>query len=95
MSEEGFTNGKYDLKRGIDFVGVTCSFLCHDGNGRILMHKRSQNCRDEQGRWDLGAGALEHGESVKKAVEREKLMRNTVRPYKSWCSLATLTFTVN
>jgi 8-oxo-dGTP diphosphatase len=66
-----FANGKHDLKRGVDFVGVTCSFMCHDGKGKFLMHKRSKNCRDEQGAWDCGAGALEHGESVDEAVKRE------------------------
>ena len=35
------------------------------------MHKRSKNCRDEQGRWDNGAGALEHGDSVEQTVRRE------------------------
>lgn len=60
-----------DLRRGIDFIGVTVVFFCHDGQGRLLMHKRSQNCRDEQGRWDVGGGAMEFGESFESAVRRE------------------------
>ncbi|HUD10089.1 MAG TPA: NUDIX domain-containing protein [Candidatus Saccharimonadales bacterium] len=71
MKSKGFPNGKNDLRRGIDFIGVSCAFICHDGKGRILMHKRSSNCRDEQGHWDNGAGALEYGESLEKAVRRE------------------------
>ena len=47
---KGFANGKHDLKRGVNFIGVTCVFVCHDGKGRFLLHKRSKNCRDEQGR---------------------------------------------
>ena len=50
-----------DLKRGVDYIGVTVNFLVHDGNGRILLQKRSKQCRDEQGRWDIGGGAVEFG----------------------------------
>ena len=67
----GFSNGKHDLRRGIDFVGVTCSFVCHDGKGKFLLHKRSKNCRDEQGRWDNGGGAHEFGHSIEETIERE------------------------
>lgn len=35
------------------------------------MHKRSENCRDEQGRWDPGGGQLEFGERLDEAVLRE------------------------
>lgn len=60
-----------DLKRGVDFIGVTVNFIVHDGNGNVLLQKRSQNCRDEQGRWDIGGGALEFGEKLEDAVRRE------------------------
>lgn len=62
-----------DLKRGVDFIGVNCIFYCHDGNGNLLMHKRSQNCRDEQGRWDCGGGSMEFGETPEEAVCRDVL----------------------
>ncbi len=62
---------KTDLKRGVDYIGVTINFLVHDGKGNILLQKRSQNCRDEQGRWDIGGGALEFGERLLDAVKRE------------------------
>lgn len=62
---------KHDLRRGIDFIGVTCVFLCHDGGGKFVLQKRSAKCRDEQGRWDPGGGALEHGESFEDAIRRE------------------------
>jgi 8-oxo-dGTP pyrophosphatase MutT (NUDIX family) len=65
--------GHLDLKRGLDFIGVGCVFVCHDGQGRILMHKRSANCRDEQGRWDCGAGSMEFGETFEDCVRREVL----------------------
>jgi 8-oxo-dGTP diphosphatase len=71
MKSSGFANGKHDLRRGIDFIGVTCSFVCHDGKGKVLMHKRSKNCRDEQGRWDNGGGAHEFGATFEETIKRE------------------------
>ena len=65
------SNSKKDLQRGVDFTGVSCVFYCHDGQGKLLLHKRSQNCRDEIGNWDVGAGALEFGEDLEDAVKRE------------------------
>lgn len=59
--------------RGVDHIGVGCVFLCHDGQGRLLMHKRSANCRDEQGTWDCGAGSMEFGETFEETVRREVL----------------------
>lgn len=60
-----------DAKRGVDFIGVTVCFVVHDGNKKFLLQKRSMNCRDEQGRWDVGGGALEFGEEWTDAVARE------------------------
>jgi 8-oxo-dGTP diphosphatase len=70
-TNKGFANGKHDLRRGIDFIGVTCSFVCHDGHGKLLLHKRSKNCRDEQGKWDGGGGAHEFGATLEDTVRRE------------------------
>ncbi|MDO8618517.1 MAG: NUDIX domain-containing protein [Candidatus Daviesbacteria bacterium] len=59
------------MKKGVDYIGVTCVFFCHDGKGNLLMHKRSQNCKDERGNWDVGGGSLEFGESFEEGVLRE------------------------
>jgi 8-oxo-dGTP diphosphatase len=59
------------MKKGIDYIGVSVVFFCHDGKGNFLLHKRSKNCRDEQGRWDCGGGAMKFGESFEEAVRRE------------------------
>lgn len=71
MNKVAVADNKTDLRRGVDFIGVTVNFLIHDGKGNLLMQKRSQNCRDEQGRWDIGGGALEFGEKLEDAVIRE------------------------
>lgn len=60
-----------DLKRGVDYIGITCVFYCHDGKGNLLLHKRSNKCRDEIGNWDTGGGSMEHGETFEQAVRRE------------------------
>ena|SRR3989338_4061566 len=62
---------KTTVKRGTDCIGVTISFVCHDGHGNVLLHKRSDQCRDEHGKWDNGGGALEFGESFEEGLKRE------------------------
>jgi 8-oxo-dGTP diphosphatase len=71
-----------DLKKGVDFIGVTCVFYCHDGKGNVLMHKRSKNCRDEIGRWDTGSGSMEFGETPEQCVTREIQEEYCVKPKK-------------
>lgn len=71
---------KKDLQRGVDYIGVCCVFFCHDGQGNFVMHKRSDECRDEQGRWDCGSGSMEFGESFEDGVRREILEEYAVEP---------------
>jgi 8-oxo-dGTP pyrophosphatase MutT (NUDIX family) len=54
-----------------DKPDVSCVFVCHDGNGRVLLARRSAGARDEPGAWDCGAGAIEFGETFEEAVTRE------------------------
>ena len=62
---------KSELKKGVDFIGVTVVYFCHDGNGKFIMAKRSKNTRDEHGKWDIGGGGVEFGESVEKTLRKE------------------------
>lgn len=71
---------KADLRRGIDHIGVSASFVIHDGKGKILLQKRGPKCRDEQGRWDVGGGAIEFGESIDEAIRREVFEELCVEP---------------
>lgn len=59
------------MQKGIDFIGVTVSFFCHDGEGNFVMAKRSKNCRDEIGRWDIGGGGVEFGDTVEERLRTE------------------------
>jgi 8-oxo-dGTP diphosphatase len=60
-----------DLRRGIDHIGVGVCCVVHDGKGNMLMMKRGDKARDEQGRWDIVGGAIEFGESIDSAIKRE------------------------
>jgi len=62
---------KKDLRRGIDHIGISASFIIHDGKGSVLLQKRGASARDENGNWDVGGGAIEFGESIDEAVRRE------------------------
>jgi ADP-ribose pyrophosphatase YjhB (NUDIX family) len=69
-------------KRGVDYIGVTVTFVVTDGKGNFLLQKRIQNTRDEKGRWDVGGGALEFGEEWDLAVKREVEEELGVKPEK-------------
>jgi 8-oxo-dGTP pyrophosphatase MutT (NUDIX family) len=59
------------VKKGLDFIGVTITFICHDGKGNFVMAKRSANARDEQGTWDNGGGGVEFGEKIEDCLRKE------------------------
>ena len=59
------------MKIGIEYIGVSTPFYCNDGKGNFVLHKRSKNCRDEQGAWDPGSGQLEFGQTLEESVLRE------------------------
>lgn len=59
------------LRQGTIVPRVSIVFLCHDGEGRFLLHKRSQNCRDERGVWDCGGGGLDFGKTVQETLRDE------------------------
>ena len=59
------------MKIGIDCIGISTSFYCHDGEGKWLLHKRSDKCRDEKGTWDSGGGKVEVGLTLDENVLKE------------------------
>lgn len=66
--------------KGVSFVGVTTCFVCHDGNGKIFMAKRSNKARDEKGTWDIGGGGLDWGLTAEQNVIREVQEEYTAIP---------------
>jgi 8-oxo-dGTP pyrophosphatase MutT (NUDIX family) len=59
------------MKKGIDFIGISIVFFCHDGKGNVVLGKRGKKARDENGTWDIGGGGLEFGDSVEKRLKKE------------------------
>lgn len=59
------------MQKGIDYIGVGVSYFCHDGHGKYLMNKRSTNCRDEHGRWDIGGGGIDFGGTIEGTLRKE------------------------
>lgn len=59
------------MKKGTDFIGVSIVFFCHDGKGNVTLGKRSNQARDENGKWDIGGGGLEHGDTVERRLKQE------------------------
>ncbi len=59
------------MQKGIDYIGVSVVYFCHDGNGKILLAKRSKHARDEQGNWDIGGGGVEFGDNAVDTLKKE------------------------
>lgn len=68
------------MQKGIDYIGVTVSYMCHDGKGNFLLNKRSVNCRDEHGCWDFGGGGLDLGNTVEQTLLNEIREEYCVEP---------------
>ncbi len=59
------------MQKGVDYIAVGVSYFCHDGNGKYLMNKRSVNCRDEHGRWDIGGGGIDFRDTAEETLRKE------------------------
>ncbi|MBI4054397.1 MAG: NUDIX domain-containing protein [Candidatus Doudnabacteria bacterium] len=68
---EAPASGPESFTAGQNYIGITVVFFCHDGRGNFLLAKRSKHARDEQGKWDIGGGAVKFGETLDQAVQRE------------------------
>jgi 8-oxo-dGTP diphosphatase len=71
MNSSFTKNTPSQLHKGIDFIGITVSFFCHDGEGNFLMNLRGPNCRDENGRWDIGGGGVEFDSTPEETLVKE------------------------
>ena len=59
------------MQKGVDYIAVGVSYFCHDGKGNYLMNKRSINCRDEHGTWDIGGGGIDFDDTIESTLRKE------------------------
>lgn len=59
------------MKKGIDYIGNTVTFFCHDGEGNYLVSKRTDKCRDEHSTWDQGGGGIEFLDTAEETIRKE------------------------
>ncbi len=59
------------MQKGIDYPGISVVYFCHDGNRNVVMAKRSQQARDEKGRWDIGGGGVEAHDTIEQTLRKE------------------------
>lgn len=59
------------MKKGIDYIGISVIYFCHDGKGNVVLGKRGKNARDEQGKWDIGGGGVEFGDTAVDTLKKE------------------------
>ncbi len=59
------------MKKGVDYIGVSVGALILNDKGEIFLSKRSKNCRNERGCWEIPGGGVKFGEKLKDAIRRE------------------------
>jgi len=59
------------MKAGIDYIGISVGALIFNDEGKILLCKRSQKAKNERGCWEAPGGAVEYGETLEHAIQRE------------------------
>jgi len=57
--------------KGFDYPGLGVVYFCHDGKGKFVMHLRGAKARDENGKWDIGAGGVDFGDTVEGTLRKE------------------------
>jgi 8-oxo-dGTP diphosphatase len=62
-----------ELKPGVDFVGVGIGVMVRNEKGEFLLGLRTENCRNEPGKWCFPGGCLEFGEKLFDCAKREAL----------------------
>lgn len=59
------------MKPGIDYIGVAVGAFIINDKGEVLLMKRSQQAKNEKGKWEAPGGAVEYGETLEHAIRRE------------------------
>lgn len=58
-------------KQGVDYIGVSVGAFIINDSGEVLLMKRSQQAKNEKGKWEAPGGAVEFGEKLEDAIRRE------------------------
>ncbi len=59
------------MKKGVDYVGVSVGAMILNVKGGLFLSKRSKNCKNERGCWEVPGGSIEWGEKMTDAIKRE------------------------
>lgn len=58
-------------KRGVDYIGVGVGAILVDAQGRLFLARRGPKAKNERGLWEFPGGAVEFGETLANALQRE------------------------
>jgi 8-oxo-dGTP diphosphatase len=59
------------LRRGADYIGVGVGAVIVDHEGRLFLARRGPEAKNERGLWEFPGGAVEFGERLAEALQRE------------------------
>ncbi len=59
------------MQRGIDYIGVGVGAVIVDDQGRLFLARRGPQAKNERGLWEFPGGAVEFGERLADALQRE------------------------
>jgi mutator protein MutT len=59
------------MKRGVDYIGVGVGAIIIDDEGRLFLARRGPKAKNERGLWEFPGGAVEFGETLAQALQRE------------------------
>lgn len=67
------------MKKGIDYIGVAVGAMIFNDKGELFLSKRSKNCKNERGFWEVPGGGVEFGEKLEAAIRREMFEEYGIR----------------
>lgn len=58
---------------GFDYIGVSVGAMILNEKDELFLSKRSQNCKNEKGSWEIPGGGVDFGEKLTDAIKREMM----------------------